>query len=413
MVLEFAFPDVGEGITEGELRKWLVKVGDVVKQDQPLADVETDKAVVQIPAPQAGTILKLHFNEGDTMHVGAVMVSIGEKGEKAAPEARKTTSVVGDLEESKEVLQAPEPEAVVPVQPGVFHALPSVRKLAKEKKVDLSQLTGTGPGGRITEEDVTKAGGGKPRAAPASAMIHMRKYDFYGYIDHLPFKGVRKLTAKRMVQSLYTATHVTTMDEVDVTRLVELRERWKIKLSKEKIHLTYMPFIVKAVVHALKKHPVLNAQLDEEHDDIILKKYYNIGMAVDIPDGLLVPVIKGADEKSIRDLAKEIQELAQKAKDRKLDPGDMKGGTFTITNVGVIGGIFATPVINFPEVAIIAIGRIHERPVVEDGKIVIREILPLSLTFDHRVVDGAEASRFLETIKDHLNDPALFAIDRD
>ncbi len=280
-------------------------------------------------------------------------------------------------------------------------------------KVDLSRVHGTGPNGRITEDDIRGVAGSGTGSAPKPPTQHVRKYDFYGYIEHEPFKGIRKTTAKHMVESLYTATHVTTMDEADVTELVAIRENEKEKFAKQGLHLTYMPFIIKAVVHALRDHPLLNAQLDGENEDIILKKYYNIGIAVDIEDGLIVPVIKGADQKSIRDLAKELQELSVKARERRLDLGDMKGGTFTITNVGVVGGIFATPIINYPEVAIIAIGKIQEKPVVRNGQIVIRKMIPLSLTFDHRVVDGAEASRFLLTVMEHLQDPALFAIDRD
>ncbi len=420
MAFEFKFPDVGEGITEGEIVKWLVKEGDSVKQDQIIAKIETDKAIVDIPSPKAGVILKLGHKEGDTIKVGEVLAVIGEKGEtleetrpaKKLESERKSVSVVGEIPESLEYQPVTRPVQrelqATPTEHSMV--LPSVRRLSRELGVDLSTVKGTGIGGRITEEDVRRAKGTgllekvgitKPVAVPQV----IKKYDMYGYIEHVQLKGIRKATAKKMSQAVHTAAHVTHMDNADVTELAAIREKEKLNAEKEGIKLTYLPYIIKAVIGALKKHPYLNAEMDEEHEEIILKKYYNIGIAVDIEGGLIVPVIKGADKKSTLDLAKELQEVVKKAEERSLDMADLKGGTFTITNVGSLGGIYATPIVNYPEVAILATGKIADRPVVKDGKIVVRKILPLALSFDHRVLDGAEAARFTNDLIALLENP--------
>ncbi len=415
---EFKFPDVGEGIIEGELVKWLVKEGDKVMQDQPIAEVETDKALVHIPAPVSGTIQKLHFKENDTIKVGDVFVTIAEEGEpvRATPnvsEKKQSFGVVGELEEApEEETKQPVPVVEKPAQRKVL-ATPAVRKLAKDLDVDLVTLAGTGPGGRVIESDVRKAKG-LLQKTPEVRVQAVRKYDEYGHVERAPFKSIRKATAKKMVAAWTTIPHVTHMDEVDVTDLVEIREREKARAEKQGIKLTYLPFIMKAVIAAMKEgNPYVNATLDETREEIILKKYYNIGCAVDTPDGLLVPVIKGADEKSILDIAKEMQTLADVARARTIDLGDLKGGTFTITNVGSLGGIFATPIINSPEAAIMALGRIYEKPVFVKDKVTKRFFLPLSLTFDHRVLDGAAAARFVNAVKEHLEDPSLLLIERD
>ena len=227
-----------------------------------------------------------------------------------------------------------------------------------------------------------------------------------GYVDHVPLKGIRKAIARHMVESVKHIPHVTTMDEADVNELVKLREREKVKAQEQGIKLTYLPFIMKACIAALTEFPLLNASLDEENEDIIAKKYYSIGFAVDVDgEGLVVPVIKYADRKSILDIAKELQELSEKARERKLDLNDMRGGSFSITNYGSIGGMFATPIINYPESAILGLGRIYDKPVVVEGRIEIRKILPLSLVFDHRIADGAYATRFLNTVIQQLQNP--------
>ena len=365
---EFRFPDVGEGITEGEIVKWRVKEGEKVKQDQVLVEVETDKAVVQLPSPASGKVLKIYYKEGKTVKVGEVLVTIS--GETKTE--KKSTTVIGELKESGYVLPPPKEYFQKGKNP----------PLSLEKK-------------RLQY----------PKETTIQTQLVTKKYDMWGYIDHVPLKGVRKSIAKNLSESVRTAVHVTHMDIADITSLEYFRENEAKQAEKRKIKLTFLPYIVKAVVASLKEHPYLNSSINEEGEDIVLKKYYNIGIAVDTCDGLIVPVIKGADQKNILEIAKEIEQLAEKTRQRKVDLMDLRGGTFTITNVGSIGGVFATPIINQPEVAILALGRIHDRPVGKDGKVVLMKALPLSLTFDHRVVDGAEAAKFTNTLKGYLAKP--------
>jgi pyruvate dehydrogenase E2 component (dihydrolipoamide acetyltransferase) len=401
MAKQFRFPDVGEGITEGEVVRWLVKEGDEVKADQTLAEIETDKAIVEMPSPYSGTVLKLHFMEKDVVKVGDVLVTIGAKGE-AVPEAaaRPAAPWTGPAAAQGSGVKGPTSPAV-PV--GKILATPKVRNLAREAGVDLASVQGTGPGGRITEQDVRAA---KEKPAEKKLQIKVKsKYDFYGNLERIPLRGVRRATAKHMRESLDKAAHVTHCDEADATGLVALREKMKAEAEARGVKLTYLPVIVKALIEALKLHPTLNASLDDEDGEIVVKKYYNIGIAVDVPDGLIVPVVKMANQKSVLDIAEEIQNLAKGARERTLDLADLKGGTFSITNVGVIGGYAATPIINYPEVAILATMKIEDRAKVENGVVVVRKTLPLCLSFDHRVNDGAEAARFTKDLISFLEDP--------
>ena len=383
MAKEFRFPDIGEGITEGEIVRWLVEEGDEVKADQTLAEIETDKAVVEMPSPISGTVLKINFKEKDLVKVGQTLVTIGAKGETLAQAASAAAPVP---ERTREVL-----------------AIPRVRALAKEYGVDIGAILGTGPGGRVTDEDVRVY---KPAPVERKPAVRIKtKYDLYGNLERIPLRGVRRATAKKMRESLDHAAHVTHCDEADAGPLDALREKMKLEVEAGGMKLTYLPFIVKALIEALKLHPTLNATLDEEENEIVVKKYYNIGVAVDIPDGLIVPVVKAADQKSVADLAAEIQTLAKAARERTLDLADLKGGTFSITNVGVIGGDLATPIINYPEVAILATMRIADRARVADGAVIVRKTLPLCIAFDHRVVDGAEAARFTKDLIRFLETP--------
>jgi pyruvate dehydrogenase E2 component (dihydrolipoamide acetyltransferase) len=395
MARQFRFPDVGEGITEGEIVRWLVREGDEVKSDQTLAEIETDKAVVEMPSPYSGTVLKLHFKEKDLIKVGQVLVTIGEKGE-AVPEG-----------EAAPAGPAPARPAVLPsgaaVRAGEAQATPKVRALARELGVEIGAIQGTGPGGRVTEEDVRSA---KEKPAEKKPEIKIKaKYDLFGSLERIPLRGIRRATAKKMRESLDKAAHVTHCDEADAQALVTLREKMRPEAEAAGIKLTYLPFIVKALIEALKLHPTLNAVLDDEEEEIVVKKYYNIGIAVDVPDGLIVPVVKMADQKSVLDIAAEIQALAKAARERTLDLADLKGGTFSITNVGVIGGDFATPIINYPEAAILATMKIAERARVENGTVVVKRTLPLCLSFDHRIIDGAEAARFTRDLVRFLENP--------
>ncbi len=390
MPFDFVLPDLGEGITEGEIRKWLVKEGDAVEEHQNVLEIETDKAIVEVPSPRKGRVMKVNKDEGDIAKVGEVLMTIAEEGEeveaKPAVEKRpKSVSVVGVLpeEEEEEVL-----------------ATPAVRALAKELGVKIETVKGSGPAGSITKEDIREA---SEKAKKAE--------DIYGPVENLPLKGLRRTISKNLMTAQKTTASVTGMDEADITELWNLREREKKSLMEKGIHLTFLPFFIKAVFHALAEHPFLNASLDDEREEITIKKYYNIGIAVDTPDGLMVPVIKDAGKKTILDLASEIQGLSIKARERKIKLEEMKGGTFTITNYGHFGGTFATPIINYPEVAILGTGKISEKPWVRDGQIVIRKIIPLSLTFDHRVTDGVDASRFLTKIISYIEDPALLFIE--
>ncbi|MCH8741302.1 2-oxo acid dehydrogenase subunit E2 [Patescibacteria group bacterium] len=410
MAKEFKFPDLGEGIEEGQIVKWYVKEGDKVKEHQVVGEVETEKAVAEIPSPFSGTILKINFKEGDTVKVGETLFVIGEKGEKVKTMGKKEkpkirpAGAVGYLEE------APEEEEIKPKvvlktlrkEPQIL-ATPAVRKLAKELDADLAKVTPTGESGRITEKDVRKAAGVQEEKPQ---IVVKRKYDMWGYIDRVPLKGIRKSIAKHMVEAVKHAPHVTVMDEFDATELVKVRGREKKKAEKLGIRLTYLPFLMKALVPAMKEFPLVNASFEEGVEETIIKKYYNFGFAVDVDgQGLIVPVLKGVDLKNILDVAKELKELGDKARQRKLDLQDLRGGTFTITNFGSIGSIFATPIINYPEVAILGVGRMKEKPIVLERKIEIRPIIPFSLSFDHRVLDGAYAIRFLNALMLHLQNP--------
>ena len=417
MVFEFKFPDVGEGITEGEIVKWFIKEGDKVREDQVIGEIETDKAIVQIPSPKAGVILKIHIKEGEIVKVGETLVTIEEAGEKVEvkkEEKSKSVGVMGVLEEAKEDIEIPIKKESKIEKVEMVLATPLVRNLAKSLNVNLLNVKGSGSGGRITKEDLenaAKVANQEVTKNEVSGIKVTKKYDMFGYIDRIQLKGIRKATAKLMDESHIKAAHVMHSDLIDITHLYEIREKEKVKTAKKNIKLTYLPFVIKALIVALKEHPYLNSSLDEINNEIILKKYYNIGIAVDTEDGLLVPVLKVADSKKILDLGKEIEELANKARNRTIDLMDLRGGTFTITNVGSIGGLFFVPIINYPEAAILGLGRIYDSPLAINGKVEIRKVLPISISFDHRILDGAEAARFANKIKELLEDPDEFIID--
>jgi len=407
---DFRLPDLGEGIAEGEIIKWLVREGDKVEEHQPIVELETDKAVVQVPSPKSGTILKIYGSPGEKIRVGDVLCTIGEAGEKvskaaapkaAAPAKKVSTTVIGQLEEAPEEGE----KKVTPITPKktaepAVAVLPAIRKLAQEMGVDISKIQASG--GRITEDDVRRASGQAVKEAPRAPTVTFEKF---GRVLRIPLKGIRRTIAENMRESLSKAAHVTHMDYADVTKLADFREKEKEGAEKKGVHLTFMPFIVKACVLALKEFPYVNSSLDEEKQEIVIKQYYNIGIAVDTQAGLMVPVIHNANEKTILEIARDIWRTAELARTREIQLKDLQGGTFTITNIGSLGGEFATPVINYPECAILALGRISEKPVVIDGKIVVRKMLPLSLSFDHRIIDGAMAAKFVNEIKRHLEDP--------
>jgi len=396
MLQEFKFPDVGEGIAEAEIVRWLVKEGDSVKEDQDLLEVETDKALLTLNSPYTGKITKLHGKEGEIIKVGDVLTTVdagGEEGTVTGAEKGDSGTVVGTLNDNEVV------EVIRPVQ-----ATPAVRALAKQMGIDLASVKGRGPGGRITKEDVETAAMKTGQQTSAEA-------DAYGLVEKIPLRGIRRTVAKRMAEASKRVAEVTIWEDADITDLEQVRAKER-KVAEEKgVKLTYLPFLIKAVIPALNAHPYFNASLDEAAEAIILKKYLNIGIAVDTTDGLIVFVIKDTDKKNILDLAKETASLAEKARLRKIDLHELKGSTFTITNYGVVGASYGTPIINYPEVAILGLGKIEDRPVVRSGQIAIRKIMPLSLAFDHRVIDGVEAGRFLGVVIQHLEDPNLMLIE--
>ncbi|MBM7540438.1 dihydrolipoyllysine-residue acetyltransferase [Amphibacillus cookii] len=422
-VFEFKLPDIGEGIHEGEIVKWFVKAGDEINEDDVLCEVQNDKAVVEIPSPVEGTVKEVHFEEGTVATVGQTVVSIYAEG---------YASEGGNEEPAKEEKQSSQttkqPESASTDNARVI-AMPSVRKFARDHDVQITNVKGTGKNGRILKEDVEAYLSGdqkvdtadttanEPKAATKSDSKETKSTAKpQASTGELPetrekMSGIRKSIANAMVNSKHKAPHVTLHDEVDVTELVAHRKKFKPVAAEKEIKLTYLPYVVKALVSALKQFPIINASIDDNTDEIVYKHYYNVGIAADTDKGLLVPVVKDADKKSIFDISKEINQLAQKAQEGKLSPDEMKGASCTITNIGSAGGQWFTPVINYPEAAILGIGRIAEKPVVKDGEIVAAPVLALSLSFDHRIVDGATAQYALNQIKRLLNDPQLIMME--
>lgn len=409
MAYQFPFPDVGEGIHEGKLVKWKVKVGDVIKEDTALADVETAKALVEIPSPKSGTILQLHFSEGQTLHVGDVLVTIGEAGEKVAAlqQAPKQTAIAPARQTTVSSPVIQKPSSVV----SGIQAVPAARKRARELGIDLAKIKGTGVGGVITVADVEGATKQPTPVAAEKTSALSVGFDKFGRVMHVPLTGIRKAIADNMTLSKQTIPHVTHLEEVDITALEALRQSKKEFAENKGIHLTMLPFIMKAVAGIVKKYPYLNGSFDAEKQEILVKEYYHFGFAVDTAQGLFVPVITSVDTRSIMEIAKKIEILATHCKERDISASDLQGATFTFTNVGSYGGIAATPIIPPGTAAILGIYRAKDKPVVRDGVIVIRKILPLSITFDHRIIDGGVAAQFMNELMKHLEDPELFVVD--
>ena len=402
MALEFRFPDVGEGIAQGEIVRWLVAQGEIVRADQPIVEVETDKAVVEIPSPRAGTILHLPVAAGAMIQVGEILAVIGDpdSAEMDAAAEPEAASVVGRLD-AKTLELPPEQVAAEPdtVADRRILAIPSVRRLARDLGVDLGLVTPSGPRGRIRREDVLRAA---PQRTESVQPTDTQR-DAHGPVELQPLTALRRTIAKAMIEAATTAVPITTIDEVDISELLDWRSRGNAAAAD--VHLTLLPFVMKAVVAALRQHPALNASLAEDQQHLILKHYYHLGIATDTPEGLIVPVVKDVDRKSLLTLATELQDLAELARTRRIPLADLRGGTFTISNYGAIGGIFATPMLHLPQVAILGVGRFLQKPVVHEGAMALRTVLPLSLTFDHRVLDGAGAQRFLNAVMACLADP--------
>ena len=404
MRFEFRLPDLGEGITEAEICGWLVEVGERVEEHQSVVEVETDKALVELPSPRAGRLLNLHHPEGAVVKVGDILLTLEDAQE--LEERPPSYGIVGELPEAEEESPAgvATDKAAAPVSASEVRALPAVRTLAKELNLSLEGLPGTGPDGSITADDV-RAAADLVQAAP----LEKTAADVEG--ERLPLKGIRRVIARKLLQSQQTNAFVTNMDEFDVTRLWALKQRERPHLEDQELHLTFLPFFMKAVQHALLEFPRFNARLDEASDELILQSKCHMGIAVDTPEGLMVPVLRDIGSKSIIELAGELQGLSERALQRSIALEDLQGSTFTLTNFGSYGGRFATPIINPPNAAILGCGRICQRPWVVAGELTVRYILPLSLTFDHRVSDGAEACRFLARIGQYLEDPGLLFIE--
>lgn len=450
MAKDFKLPDLGEGIHEAQIIKVMVKEGDTVQPDQAIMEVETDKAAVELPVPFGGTISKLNVKVGDTVKVGSVLLSVGEAGEAAgsapakaeAPKAAPAKSVAMAAASAMPARSAEMPAAVAESPrwgDGPIPAAPAVRRYAREQGVDLAVVHGTGPGGRIVREDVERylvsggsptgaaqpssgsrgtavaepsrattapmsygGDGAAPRSLPAEALPDFAQW---GPVRREALPQIRKTISRQMVRSYLTIPHVMHADEVDVTDLEDFRKRQGEALASTGAKLTLTAFVVKAVAGALRQFPTFNASYDEAASEMVFKDYVHIGVAVDSPKGLMVPVVRDADRKGLVSISKEMKELADKAREFKLDVAAMRGGTFTVTNVGALGGTMATPIINYPEVAILGMGKLEWKPVVRDMQIVPRKILPLFLSFDHRVIDGADGARFIRAVIGYLENP--------
>ena len=393
---EFKLPDIGEGIAEGEVVKWFVSEGDIIKEDQPLVEVMTDKVNVEIPSPKAGKISRIVAGAGQVVKVGEILVIFEVGSEEAIKDS--------NIPIAKSTAKPPTSQLTPSEAPKAVLAAPSTRKLARELGVDLTKVLGTGPGGRITVDDV-KRHSQKPveaidlTIAPPSQQVAD---------ERIPLRGLRKIIAERMSKSAHTAAQVTHVDEADVTELVQLKNRLTARMdeSGKKTKITFLPLLIKAIIPALKEFPFINAWFDDQKQEIVVKKSYNIGIATDTEQGLIVPVIKDVQRKDVFEIAVEIENLVEKGRTGKLSLDDVRGSTFTVTNVGSIGGLYSTPLVYYPEAAILGIQKIVKKPAVKNDNVVIREIMNLSLSFDHRVIDGAYAARFTNRVIREIENPS-------
>jgi pyruvate dehydrogenase E2 component (dihydrolipoamide acetyltransferase) len=467
MAIEFLLPDLGEGIHEAEIQVIMVKEGDMVKEDQPIFEVETDKAVVQIPCPVTGKVEKIPVSAGQVVKVGMVMMTFSTAGGAApAPESKPAAKEAGAA-----AAPAARPLAAVANQvasarsdngKGTMHApgrpvpaAPATRRLARELGVDLHQVCPSGPAGRVMKEDVRnhaagtleqsisakpadkgsvaaraaqpatppvsiaakygESAGGKsePFTVPSSTSepIDLPDFSKFGPVERIPLKSIRRKIAQNMALSWSRIPHVTTMDEAEISALEAFIAKHAPKMKERGARLTLTVFALKAIASGLKKYPQFNASLDERSGELVFKHYYNLGVAVATERGLIVPVIKNVDQKSIVDLSIELADIAEKTRSGKIELERLQGGTFTLTNIGAIGGTGSTPMINFPECAILGLAKAAKKPVVRDDKIEIGTILPLTLSFDHRIADGAEAAYFVQHIVQRLQDPLTFLLD--
>jgi pyruvate dehydrogenase E2 component (dihydrolipoamide acetyltransferase) len=417
--MDVKLPRLGEGADSGVVVNVFVKEGDTVARDQAILELENEKAVASVPSTAAGVVAKIYVKPGDKITVGQRLLSLsgGEPASAAAPAAKaaqasRLPAAIEDEDDQSSLRSAPardeEEDEQIPTIARVAApvASPSVRKLARELGIDLSRVRGNEPGGRIGIGDIRayiarlQKAADKPRAAaagtaPAKPAAEPIDFSQWGPVTRKPVTPLRQVIARRLSESWTTIPHVTQFDAADFTQLNVLRKKFAAAYEKKRAKLTLTPFVLKALVETLKQHPIFNSSLDEAASEIVIKEYFHIGIAVDTEQGLIVPVIRDVDKKSMLELVKELEQLAQKARDRKVTAEELKGGTFTISNQGAIGGAHFTPIVNKPQVAILGLGRGAMKPVVRDGKIVMRLMTPLGLSYDHRVIDGGEAARFV------------------
>ena len=421
----FKFPDIGEGIAEGKILEWYVKKGQEIKSGDSIVKMETDKVVTDIPSPKDGTIVAIFGKIDEVINVDDPLIELeieGVDGEEAQAVAQETSDapkeegveekgfgVVGTIEVANDSsflpagIEGREEEPKSETVKTKALATPVARAMAKDLGIDINQVPGSGTNGRVMKEDIKQYQGRIQKGSPAQLARVVK--DFGPEVDIKPMSQIRKAIARNMSLSKQTAAHMTAFEEVEISKLIKVRKDYKADFEAKGTKLTYLAFVLKAVSKSLKEFPMLNAEADMENGNMIYKNYHNFNIAVDTDDGLVVPVIKNVDQLSIFEISEEIMRLSQKARDRKLEMSDIQGGTFTVTNYGSIGGTFGVPVINYPQVAILGIGRIMEQPVVKKGSIVVGNVLPLSISVDHRVVDGGDTARFLNKLMSYLRDP--------
>ncbi|MFD6440135.1 dihydrolipoamide acetyltransferase family protein [Peribacillus sp. NPDC060186] len=419
-MVEFKLPDVGEGMHEGEIIKWLIKEGESVMQDQPIVEVQTDKVNAELTAPTTGVVKKILFSEGDTVEVGTTIFTIQEENDISVPETFVIEKEPPVMQPADVKVNSEHIASKSHLETNRVLATPFVRQMAREMKVDIQQVKGSGPAGRIIESDlqqfiennqikrVNSNNNDNNILQDAAPIETVLKKELE---ERILLKGIRKKIAEHMVKSVSTIPHVTHVDELEMDRLKELKDQLKTYSDDKDIKLTFLPFFVKAIVIALKEFKTLNASIDEKTNEMVLKNYYHIGIATNTNDGLIVPVIKNADQKTIFQLADEIRQMAIQAREGKLSLEQITGSTFTISNVGPIGGLHATPIINYPEAAILALHKMEPRMVVRDFEGVIRLMMNMSLSFDHRLIDGVTAVRFTNRIKELLENPILLVVE--
>ncbi len=445
MPYEFRLPDIGEGVAEGEIVRWFVKEGDEIREDAPLVSVLTDKANVEIPSPKAGRVVRLHAQVGEKVKVGGLLVTIEPVGGSApagapipapsppSPAPSATATAAPPATPDREVPPMPAPTSPAAAPTGPVLASPYLRRLAAERGIDLRTIRGSGPGGRLVEADLSTppapggpaipsdhsnhppaspaSPGGPPPPAPTIAVPAASGGSPEETLQRIPIRGLRRVIADHMAESVHKAAHFTYVEEVDVSELVRLRERMAKHVEKQGVRLSFLPFLIKGVVAGLRAHPRLNATVDDARNELVLHPSYHIGIATAGPDGLIVPVIHHAEGRSLLQLARDIQDLGDRGRAGKLTRAELTGGTFTITSLGALGGVLATPILNYPEVGILGVHRIFRRPVYRpDGTIGPADLMNLSVSLDHRLIDGIEGAQFLATVKGYLEDPhQLFA----